>query len=313
MFKLQDGREQLYQWDLDRYVIVEDKNICEVHFCNRTSDCSLVVEVKDGLAAIPNILLQDARPIRVYAYCDDKYTLTEEQFSVKSRTRPEDYVYTETETLQWSSISQRMDELEAEIPNIVKETTQELPDITTTYVIDIPTSIGFQDATEEMIALYNSFTKNNTAIAYIRNSQGISALATILRPTDNSIQLTNENINLNNVAYNIGLPRHHITITKYDSGRYECFYSTQSSVIFATKDYVDEAIKDVQTGGVDLTGYATEQWVEDKGYLTEHQSLEGYAKTTDIPDVSAYQTEAQVNTLINNALSGIATAEGGSY
>lgn len=107
MFKLQDGREHLYQWDLDRYIIVEDKTIDEVHYCNRTSDCSLVVEVKDGLAAIPNIILQEARPIRVYAYIDDKYTLTEEQFTVKSRTRPADYVYTETEVKRWEDLSAR--------------------------------------------------------------------------------------------------------------------------------------------------------------------------------------------------------------
>ena len=109
MFTLQDGREHLYQWDLDRYIIVEDKTICEVHFCNRTSDCSLVVEVKDGLAPIPNILLQEARPIRAYAYCDDKYTLTEQQFTVKSRTRPDDYVYTETDTITVRDMIDRAD------------------------------------------------------------------------------------------------------------------------------------------------------------------------------------------------------------
>jgi hypothetical protein len=41
----------------------------------------------------------------------------------------------------------------------------------------------------------------------------------------------------------------------------------------------------------DLTGYATESWVESKNYLTEHQSLEGYAKLTDIPDVDKFITE----------------------
>lgn len=63
----------------------------------------------------------------------------------------------------------------------------------------------------------------------------------------------------------------------------------------------------------------------DKGYLTEHQSLEdyalkselpsleGYAKTEQIPDVSGFQTESQVNTLINNALSEIGVAEEGAY
>lgn len=110
MFTLQDGREHLYQWDLNRYVVVNDSAICEVHFCNRTADCSLVVEVKDGLAAIPNILLQDARPIRVYAYCDDSYTLTEQQFTVKSRTKPADYVYTETEVITWKGIVERVNE-----------------------------------------------------------------------------------------------------------------------------------------------------------------------------------------------------------
>ena len=112
MFKLQDGREHLYQWDLDRYVIVEDNTIDEVHFCNRTSDCSLVVEVHNGLAAIPNIILQDARPIRVYAYIDDKYTLTEEQFTVKSRTKPADYVYTETEIKSYDYLERKLTEIE---------------------------------------------------------------------------------------------------------------------------------------------------------------------------------------------------------
>ena len=34
-----------------------------------------------------------------------------------------------------------------------------------------------------------------------------------------------------------------------------------------------------------LEGLATEQWVNDKGYLTEHQSLEGYAKKSDLPSL----------------------------
>lgn len=55
----------------------------------------------------------------------------------------------------------------------------------------------------------------------------------------------------------------------------------------------------------------------DKGYLTEHQDLSGYAKTTDIPTAvsaftndSGYQTEAEVTALINTALGVI---ENGTY
>ena len=49
-----------------------------------------------------------------------------------------------------------------------------------------------------------------------------------------------------------------------------------------------------------LEGYATEQWVEGKGYLTEHQSLKNYAfrseiptKTSDLTNDSGFLTEHQ--------------------
>ena len=38
----------------------------------------------------------------------------------------------------------------------------------------------------------------------------------------------------------------------------------------ATEKYVDDAISAIENPTVDLTGYATEEWVEGKGYLTEH-------------------------------------------
>ena len=42
---------------------------------------------------------------------------------------------------------------------------------------------------------------------------------------------------------------------------------------------------------------------------SEIPSLEGYALTTDIPDVSNYQTAEQVQVAINNALATIGIAE----
>lgn len=114
MFTLRDGREHLYQWDIDRQIVVEDESITQVHFCNRTDDCSLVVEVKTEdnirVANIPNILLQDSWNIRVYAYCNC-YTKIEEVFKVKPRTKPSDYVYTETEILSIEKVEKRVEEL----------------------------------------------------------------------------------------------------------------------------------------------------------------------------------------------------------
>ena len=115
MFKIYDGRSQFYQWDIDRKLIVEDATINEVHFCNRTDDCSLICEVYelDGLrvANVPNILLQDNWRINVYAY-DTNYTKHCEVFEVVKRSKPADYIYTETEIKNYDDLAARVDEIE---------------------------------------------------------------------------------------------------------------------------------------------------------------------------------------------------------
>ena len=91
---------------------------------------------------------------------------------------------------------------------------------------------------------------------------------------------------------------------------------------FATKD----DISSVELKIPSLEGYATEQWVEAKGYLTEHQSLENYALRSEIPtktsdltndsgyltehqSLAAYSTTTQVQSMINTAIAGITDGE----
>ena len=45
----------------------------------------------------------------------------------------------------------------------------------------------------------------------------------------------------------------------------------------------------------------TSQLENDSGFLTEHQSLADYAKKSDIPDVSGYVTDTELNTAISSA------------
>ena len=52
------------------------------------------------------------------------------------------------------------------------------------------------------------------------------------------------------------------------------------------------------SGSPDMSNYYTKEQIDAKGYLTEHQSLAAYALKSEIPDVSGYQTEAQVLALI---------------
>lgn len=115
MFRIYDGRSQFYQWDIDRKLIVEDASINQVHFCNRTDTCSLVCEVYDAeglrLVNVPNILLQQDWRINVYGY-DNNYTKHCEIFNVVKRSKPEDYVYTETEIHHWEELEARVDEIE---------------------------------------------------------------------------------------------------------------------------------------------------------------------------------------------------------
>jgi hypothetical protein len=115
MFSIYDGREEFYQWDKDRKLIVEDKTIKEVHFCNKTDDCSLVCEVyEDGgqrLVNVPNILLTTDWRINVYGYTED-YTKHSACFKVNGRSKPADYVYTETEVLNYNSLLERVEALE---------------------------------------------------------------------------------------------------------------------------------------------------------------------------------------------------------
>lgn len=111
MFRIADGREHFYAWDLDRQIVVDDPSITEVHFCNRTEDVSLVVEVVDGLANVPNILLQSSFDMRVFAY-DGKATRYDAVFKVKAKTKPSDYVYTETEIKSYEYLENKIREIE---------------------------------------------------------------------------------------------------------------------------------------------------------------------------------------------------------
>ena len=116
MFRIYDGREHFWQWDLDRKLIIEDRDIKQVHFCNKTDECSLVCEPYEeaGLwvVDVPNILLQDIWRINVFAY-DTNYTKHQAIFTVSARSKPADYVYTETETLNYNTLLERIEELEA--------------------------------------------------------------------------------------------------------------------------------------------------------------------------------------------------------
>lgn len=105
-----DGRKLFYQWDTDREMIVTDPDITELHFSNDGSENSLVCEVKDGKASVPNILLQTAGNLHVFGAAEN-HTENVRIFKVFPRPKPDDYVYTETEVLRWETLEHEVEDL----------------------------------------------------------------------------------------------------------------------------------------------------------------------------------------------------------
>ena len=81
----------------------------------------------------------------------------------------------------------------------------------------------------------------------------------------------------------------------YNIGMGCCQPTLVNANLYYTKDEVDEKLEEliISGGGVtedevqdmidtSLDGYATEQWVESQGYLTEHQSLDNYYNKEEI-------------------------------
>lgn len=117
MVKIYDSREFLWQWDIDQKLIVND-DCCEVHFDNGTTETAPVclVREEDGVRVVdvPNILLQTSDNIKVYTYSrvDGAKTRRDYLILVRARTKPDDYVYTETEVKRWDDLVGRIEDLE---------------------------------------------------------------------------------------------------------------------------------------------------------------------------------------------------------
>lgn len=126
MFKIQDGRENFVQWDLNRKIFVEDESITQVHFANLSNQNALVTEVKNHLADVPNVLLQDYGTILIYG-CDGNYTKYSDAYRVLRREKPDNYVYTETEVLNYNNLLKRLDNLEGNIDKIIADYLRENP------------------------------------------------------------------------------------------------------------------------------------------------------------------------------------------
>ena len=123
MLTLNDGRSELWQWDTGRTLAV-DVDCSQVHFSNKVFGRSIDVDVVDGVAGIPDILLQSDNDLNVWAFvgtADNGYTKISKTFKVNRRNKPADYVFTPTEQTTLSKLVDRLDKIEeSQSPEAIK-------------------------------------------------------------------------------------------------------------------------------------------------------------------------------------------------
>ena len=113
MLTLNDGRTELWQWDTGRTLDV-DADCSQVHFSNKVFGRSIDVDVTDGVAIIPDILLQTDKDLNVWAFvgtAENGYTKISKTFKVNRRNKPSDYVFTQTDQMTLQTIQRQIGDL----------------------------------------------------------------------------------------------------------------------------------------------------------------------------------------------------------
>ena len=128
MLTLNDGRSELWQWDTGRALTV-DTDCSQVHFSNKVFGRSIDVDVVDGAAIIPDILLQTDNDLNVWAFsgtAENGYTKISKTFKVNRRNKPADYVFTPPDQTSLEEIKERVSYLESmQDPGAIKNAVED--------------------------------------------------------------------------------------------------------------------------------------------------------------------------------------------
>ena len=128
MLTLNDGRSELWQWDTGRTLTV-DTDCSQVHFSNKVFGRSIDVNVADGVAIIPDVLLQTDNDLNVWAFsgtAENGYTKISKTFKVNRRNKPADYVFTPPDQTSLEEIKERVSHLESmQDPGAIKNAVED--------------------------------------------------------------------------------------------------------------------------------------------------------------------------------------------
>lgn len=116
---LDNGLDFLYQWDVDRYVILEDIEAgTTLHFTNSIMDNALVLLSKEKenkiICDIPNQITTYDKDILIFVY-DENKTVFSKKIHLIPRNKPDDYIYEETELITISKLSKEIQDLKEDM------------------------------------------------------------------------------------------------------------------------------------------------------------------------------------------------------
>lgn len=128
MLTLNDGRSELWQWDTGRTLAV-DADCSQVHFSNKVFGRSIDVDVIDGSAIIPDVLLQTDKDLNAWAFvgtAENGYTKISKTLKVNRRNKPADYVFTPPEQTTLAELVGRLDKIEeSQDPDAIKNAVED--------------------------------------------------------------------------------------------------------------------------------------------------------------------------------------------
>ena len=147
MLTLNDGRNELWQWDTNRKLTV-DTECSQVHFSNKVFGRSVDVDVVDGIAVIPDILLQADKELTAWAFVgtpENGYTKISKTFNVNRRNKPADYVFTAPDQTTLGDILDRIEDLENRPSGDVSK--EDIQNAVNDYLDKNPISVEEKDPT----------------------------------------------------------------------------------------------------------------------------------------------------------------------
>lgn len=182
MFTLKKDISQLYQWDSNVKLIVEDDRINQVQFSKRFSHTAVCVKVENGECFIPNEFLQSYYDIFAYACIvdnDGQVCEFSEMFTVFARPKPDNYIYTPTEIITFKRIedelNKKFESLAKEIEDDMKTSVRIIPqELTEEEKSQARKNIGAISSEEDRGAYYVIFTEDENVYISDRTFDDIS-------------------------------------------------------------------------------------------------------------------------------------------